>query len=328
MSEKDFKNQIEAILFASGRFMDLDTIQSLTNASNKQVIKNNVEKLIKEYEQRESPLMIIQEKDGWKITVREKYLHLVRKIVADLELPKTILETLAIIAWQAPVLQSKVIETRHNKAYDHIKELEELGFIIKEKQGRSFMLKLANKFFDYFEVDDKKGIKELFKDIKKPELKQEEQEEAKEKINGLEVYSSQEQESKKEPVAEETEGEHLGNLEIYEETGAVEKDTDISEKEETEDDDDLEKAEDNESPDMNNKDISEEEAERDDEITDGEDEQEQPTSSEEDFSQQGLEEHSHDKEIADELFKQEEDKEIPVPEDKEEIDKAEEELSS
>ncbi len=171
MPEKNFKNQIEAILFASGRLMDADMLVNLVGASSKQVIQNNITKLQQEYEERNSPMMIVGEKEGWKLTVREPYLPLVRRIVSDLELPKTILETLAVIAWQAPMLQSKVIEIRHNKAYDHIAELEELGFIAKEKEGRSYMLKLTNKFFNYFEVDDKRGIRELFKNVKQPEQK-------------------------------------------------------------------------------------------------------------------------------------------------------------
>jgi segregation and condensation protein B len=164
MSE-DYKNMIEALFFASGRLMELETLLNLTGASNKQVIIKNVEKLKKEYEERNSPLMIVEEKDGWKLTVKEQYLPLVRKIVSETELPKTILESLAIIAWKAPVLQSEIIDIRHNKAYDHIAELEELGFIKKEKKGRSFVLKLAEKFYEYFDVSGAKGIREVFSKV-------------------------------------------------------------------------------------------------------------------------------------------------------------------
>ncbi len=165
MSEKDYKNQVEALLFASGRFMDIDTLLNLTGASGKQVLINNIGKLKKEYDERDSPLMIVEEKDGWKITVRENYLPLVRKIVSETELPKTILETLAIIAWRSPVLQSEVVNIRHNKAYDHISELEELGFIRKEPSGRSYILNLTEKFYEYFDVEGSKDIREVFNKV-------------------------------------------------------------------------------------------------------------------------------------------------------------------
>lgn len=160
--QKDYKNMVEALLFATGRFMDTDTLLNLTGASNKQVLLNNVSKLKAEYDERGSPLMIVEEKDGWKITVRETYLPLVRKIVSETELPKTILETLAVIAWKSPVLQSEIIDIRHNKAYEHIEELEELAFIRKEKKGRSYILKLTEKFFEYFDVEGTKDIRQVF----------------------------------------------------------------------------------------------------------------------------------------------------------------------
>jgi len=158
----DYKSRIEALLFASGRLMDADTLLNLTGASGKEVLTNNIAKLKEEYEKRDSPLMIVEEKDGWKLTVREAYLPLVRKIVSETELPKTILETLAVIAWKAPVLQSEVIEVRHNKAYEHIQELEELEFIKKEPKGRSMMIKLTEKFYTYFDVEGAKDIRDVF----------------------------------------------------------------------------------------------------------------------------------------------------------------------
>jgi segregation and condensation protein B len=162
---EDYKNKIEALMFASGRLMDIDTLLSLTGASGKQVLINNISRLKQEYEERNSPMMIVEEKDGWKLTVRESYLPLVRKIISETELPKTILETLAVIAWKAPVLQSEIIDIRHNKAYEHISELEELGFVRKEKQGRSFVLKLSEKFYEYFDVEGAKDIRQVFNKV-------------------------------------------------------------------------------------------------------------------------------------------------------------------
>ena len=37
-NDKDYKNKIEALLFASGRFMDVQTLLNLTGASNKNVL--------------------------------------------------------------------------------------------------------------------------------------------------------------------------------------------------------------------------------------------------------------------------------------------------
>jgi len=202
--------------------MDIETLLSLTGASSKKIILENVKKLTEEYQKRNSPVMIVKEKNGWKMAVRESYLPLVRKIISDTELPKTILETLAVIAWRAPVLQSIVVEIRHNKAYEHIHELLELGFITKEPSGRSFIIKLTNKFFDYFEVEGKEGIRELFKNVKENiEQKKVDEFAEQETVKGLEVYEVDGDEQTESKKPEERPAEHLGPLEVFdeEETG-------------------------------------------------------------------------------------------------------------
>ncbi|MFW5990835.1 MAG: SMC-Scp complex subunit ScpB [Candidatus Nanoarchaeia archaeon] len=164
MDEGELRNQIEALLFSAGRMMNPEELSKLTGHK-----KEDVEKLAKglkeHYNNLNSSIMIIEEGDGWKMTVRESYLPLVRNINPHTELSKTVMETLAVIAWKSPVLQSTVIKLRTNKAYDHINELEELGFLTREKYGRTFMLKLTQKFFEYFDLQDKKDIAKVFKDI-------------------------------------------------------------------------------------------------------------------------------------------------------------------
>ena len=63
-------------------------------------------------------------------------------------------ETLAVIAYKQPIMQCDVIKIRGNKAYDHVKTLVEQGFITNERSGRTRILKLTEKFYDYFDVVD------------------------------------------------------------------------------------------------------------------------------------------------------------------------------
>ncbi|MEM4637693.1 MAG: SMC-Scp complex subunit ScpB [Candidatus Woesearchaeota archaeon] len=160
------KNKIEALLFAYGKYIDQKTIAELCG-----IEKNKTKKILNElkedYEKRNSALAIYQEGENWKINVREKYLSIVRKIVADTELPKSVMETLAIIAWKSPVFQSEVVKIRGNKCYDHIDLLEETGFILKEKKGRSYIIKTADKFYNYFEIDHG-NLKSIFDEVKIP----------------------------------------------------------------------------------------------------------------------------------------------------------------
>ncbi len=155
-------NKVEALLFSSGRSMNVDEISNLTKVSVED-IKKSLEELKRKYDGNES-VELIQEADHWKMTVRDRYMSLVSSIVTQTELSKTLMETLAVIAFKYPIKQADLIKMRTNKAYDHLRELEELGFITRQKYGRTRLIKLAQKFFDYFDLPRDK-LKEKFKDF-------------------------------------------------------------------------------------------------------------------------------------------------------------------
>jgi segregation and condensation protein B len=150
----EYKSRVEAILFAVGKYLDEETISKLCEIE-KRYVKKALEDLKKDYDSRDTALIIVSEGTNWKINVREKYVSLVRKIVSDTELSKSIMETLAVIAWKSPIYQNEVVKIRGNKCYDHITELENAGFILKVKKGRSYVLKTTDKFSNYFDIDQK-----------------------------------------------------------------------------------------------------------------------------------------------------------------------------
>ncbi len=194
----ELKKQIEAILFASGKKVTYEDLARLCNTDISSV-KDAVQDLKKGYEEKDSPLILTEEADGWKMTVREKYLSLVHKMLPETELSKSVLETLAVIAWKQPVLQSEVIRIRTNKAYEDISELVERGFISKEKSGRSYLLRVTNKFKEYFELPSKEAIKKVFKDIQEHIKQEEARGEETEHLGKLEVYEEESQEKKESP---------------------------------------------------------------------------------------------------------------------------------
>jgi len=109
-------------------------------------------------------LMLIEEGEFWKLNVRDPYVSIVRKIVTETELPKGVLETLAVIAFKYPILQSDLIKLRTNKSYDHLAELEAAGYVSRQKHGRTNLIKLTEKFFKYFDLTEEK-LKDQFKDF-------------------------------------------------------------------------------------------------------------------------------------------------------------------
>lgn len=234
--EDAVKKKVEAILFAAGRKVSIDEVTKLCN-ENKNDVENALHALKKDYDSSNSSLFLIQESDGWKMSVREKYLNVIKDITPNTELNKALLETLAIVAWKQPVLQADVVRIRGSTCYEHIRDLVEMGFITKVKHGRSYVLKPSTRFFDYFDLPSKEAVKEVFKDIEFTDLEKRKgmgikPGEQQDKIGGMEVYNVEEDKEKGKELKnaeKEMETEKFGRLEVFEEPG--EKKEDESEEE-------------------------------------------------------------------------------------------------
>lgn len=161
---QDTKNKIEAMLFTTGRFMDMEEISKLCSIGSVGIVKDALNGLINDYNTRDSSLEIIEENGKFKLNIKKTYNYLTTSLLTDSEFDAPTTKTLAIIAYKNPVLQSEIIDIRGNKAYDHIKLLKDNGFITSEKKGRTRLLKLTSKFFDYFDIIENE-LKSKFTDL-------------------------------------------------------------------------------------------------------------------------------------------------------------------
>ncbi len=171
---QDAKNRVEAVLFTTGRFLKLEDLSKLTSIGSVGYLKQVLQDLKEDYEKKSSALEIINEKDLWRLNIRKEFLYLTESLLSDAELDKPTQETLAIIAYRQPAIQSDVTNIRGNKSYDHIKKLKEEGFLTSERFGRTRILKLTQKFYDYFDVVEDSlqtslDAKKLFDDSEKKE---------------------------------------------------------------------------------------------------------------------------------------------------------------
>lgn len=218
---KEMKNWIEAILFSAGRAVTLDEICRICKLPP-HIVKEAVNALKADMAHHGSPLLLIEETNAWKLTVRERYLNLVRDITPHTELDKATLETLAVIAWKQPVMQAEVVKIRTSAAYEHISWLVEKGFIAKEKKGRSYVLKTTGRFFDYFDLPGKEALKEMLKSIEGSlEIGAQKEGVTEKKLGSLDVYALPESEQPQATAAaDDQEAERLGKLEVYDEPEA------------------------------------------------------------------------------------------------------------
>jgi segregation and condensation protein B len=144
--------KVEAVLFLSGRFMSLQELIAFTGI-NPISLKEILARLQQKYASDESGITIINNNEFYKMDVKPQFAELVNKLATgSSEFSKAEQETLAIIAHKQPITQAVVVKIRGNKAYEHIKKFIDAGLIKAKKAGRTLLLSLDQKFYDYFSI--------------------------------------------------------------------------------------------------------------------------------------------------------------------------------
>jgi len=159
----DLANKIEAVLYMYGKPVTIARIRKILKSNEKET-EQAISELFLRYEKSTGSLIIIRHKDRLMLTVKEEFSELVKRFVKEIELQKAVVETLAMIALNEPILQSHLSEVRGSGASEHVRELDRMGFVKRTRDGRSYRVELSKKFFEYFDID-KKQLKEKFKNI-------------------------------------------------------------------------------------------------------------------------------------------------------------------
>jgi len=165
---------IEAALYVAGRPLDLNTLGSVIKTHAKTRIQQLVRTLMEDYRKRETALEILELEDKrFVLQLKAEYTPTVRRLAIRPLLSTGPLKTLSYIAYRQPVLQTQVIEVRGSHAYPHLKQLEDLGLITRERAGRTSVLRTTDFFADYFGLSHdqkvmKRQLKSIFEELTKP----------------------------------------------------------------------------------------------------------------------------------------------------------------
>lgn len=145
------KARIEAVLFTTGKALQTSEIAEILGTDNDSVEEAMLD-LIMDYSSREGALEIDDE-NGYILQVKEEHMDIVEKL-CPVDLKQATLKTLTVIALKEPIRQSYLKELRGANAYEHVKELLDMGLISrhKDKNGRSFNIKTTPKFAEYFKL--------------------------------------------------------------------------------------------------------------------------------------------------------------------------------
>ncbi len=171
---------VEAALYVAGRPLDLKTLASVIRTRSKNKVRRLVRVLLDNYKSRETALEVLELKDErFVLQLKAGYTPRVRRLAVRPLLSRGPLKTLSYIAYRQPVLQPQVIDVRGNHAYSHLKELQNMGLISRERTGRTKMIRTTEFFADYFGLSHdlramKRQLKRVFDDFAKPEAQEKE----------------------------------------------------------------------------------------------------------------------------------------------------------
>jgi segregation and condensation protein B len=158
------ERKVEAVLFAIADDISLKNLSSLVELSEEET-SQALKKLKDSYVKNETSLTLLEREKGWKLSVKPEYLSLVSQLVKNTELDKPLMETLAVIAWKYPVVQSEIVKLRGTGAYEQMKILQDEGFINKIRSGRTYKVNLTEKFFNYFDLPTEEAKEAFLKKI-------------------------------------------------------------------------------------------------------------------------------------------------------------------
>jgi len=154
------KNQqiVEAALYLAGRPVQLTELAQVTTIDTSEVT-SIIRDLQEKYRQFFSCFEIV-ELPGKKFVfqVRADIGEMVKEITLQPILTLAELRTLAMIAYQQPVMQSKVAKVRGQQSYAHVKNLIRNGFVKAARVKQTLELRTTPMFSDYFGLSHDSGV--------------------------------------------------------------------------------------------------------------------------------------------------------------------------
>ena len=149
MSEPPLTTVLEAILFGSGRSMSLEELSEMLGEP-KGVIHVGLSNLRKIIDQREGCALQLTDVSGrWIFEVRpELSSFLPETFRADI--PQRLLPAAALIAYHQPMAQSQLVDMLGQRAYDHVRDLSEMGLVDRRRDGLTRRLTTTRRFAEYF----------------------------------------------------------------------------------------------------------------------------------------------------------------------------------
>ena len=164
---------LEAALYSAGRPIHVDDLMSVVGTKSERVVKKLVGSLSERYSTRGGALEVVLHGDGRAaMQLSEEYDDMVKQFNNKPLLTVGPLKTLSYVAFHQPVDQRQVVADRGAHVYGHLRMMESMGLIHRERtEDRSYIVTTTPYFGDYFGFSQNPAksrlqLKQIFRELK------------------------------------------------------------------------------------------------------------------------------------------------------------------
>ena len=161
---EDLKYIIESLLFVSETPLTMDHLKGIIEGQETAAIRTALDDLIAEYEQRDGGFVLKQVAGGYQFRTQGRYNEWIKRLIKPSapRLSRPALETLAIIAYNQPIIRSDIEHIRGVDSGGVLRMLMERKLIRvlgrKEIPGRPLIYATTKHFLEVFELKDLKDL--------------------------------------------------------------------------------------------------------------------------------------------------------------------------
>jgi segregation and condensation protein B len=161
---QEIKNIIESLLFVSETPLTMDHLKGILEGEETGAIRAAMDALIAEYEERDGGFVLKQVAGGYQFRTQGRYNEWIKRLIRPNapRLSKAALESLAIIAYNQPIIRSDIEHIRGVDSGGVLRMLMERKLIRvlgrKEIPGRPLIYATTKHFLEVFELKDLKDL--------------------------------------------------------------------------------------------------------------------------------------------------------------------------
>ncbi len=157
--------ELEAALYSAGHPLDLEEMMQAVDSRSEKIVFRLVDHLAAKMKARGGALEVVQLPGKRAVMqLRADYAKLVRQFTNKPLLTVGPLKTLGYIAYNQPIGQVQVLEYRGVHIYTHLRLLEDMALISRERIEDGVVIKTTPYFSDYFGLshDPEKSRREIY----------------------------------------------------------------------------------------------------------------------------------------------------------------------